>query len=175
VLTPLRNTDILKIKPDVDALDLFSENFKLSDIPAHFGCYAFYRKRDRVVIYIGSACADGISADSTGLRMRLGTYRPIRRNKSRSGTILKVREAHAIDPLLVCCWLCESEGDCRKYEVDAIRTHHPVLNQLSTKSRSAEEKRKIKRARARTYAEKPKNYNPTSRVVCRGCGITHWE
>lgn len=170
MLPTLLLVDLLEYTPDAD-VDLFADDFEWSSIPAGYGCYAFYDSITNEVVYIGSACADSQDPLQCGLRFRLRFYRG--RGKSKpSAPVQKVRDTNKNRPLRVKCWRTENIGDCRKYEVDAISLHKPILNFIGSKKYTLDEfksKKKEWTKKAWRHIASISIYNPELLKICSQC------
>jgi len=172
MLPKLPQIDFLALEPDVAELDLWADDFSYDQIPRGFGCYAFFSKATRELVYVGSACAHSPDASQCGLRMRMRFYRD--RGETGYKNTRRVREENSINPLTVSLWLSNRQGDCRKYEDDAIRLHRPRLNIVGASITTLEEYHERKRASARKLTEKNRNkqFDPEALRICTGCGNT---
>jgi len=171
LLPELSSTDLLSLEPDA-VLDLWSPEFNYDQIPGGFGCYAFISKETREVVYIGSACAHSPDLSQTGLRMRMRFYKD--RGKTGAKNTRRVRNENKINPLLVLMWASSSQGDCRKYEDDAIRLHKPRLNIVGLSKTTLDEYHARKRVSAHKIMARNRSipFNPDAMRVCTKCKLT---
>lgn len=171
MLPDLPPTDLLLLEPDV-TVDLWSEEFSYNQIPDGFGCYAFFSKKTKEVVYIGSACAHSPDLSQTGLRMRMRFYRD--RGTTGAKNTRRVREENKQNPLLVSMWVSSRQGDCRKYEDDAIRLYKPRLNIVGLSKTTTEEYLARKRTSARKTMMRNRSwrYDPNAMRTCTKCKQT---
>ena len=172
MLPELPDTDVTQHHPDAEAIDIWAATFSKTIVPRGIGVYCFYDPRTGDPKYIGSGCASDPARDPSGIWLRIKTYRWPRKNRvEKTGLVSQlIRERH----LLLKVWLTRSEGDARKYEVDAIAKYSPELNRLAAGHQTLETTRERIRASVRASGERRKEritYDPEAERCCTACGV----
>jgi len=127
MLPALPVIDLLSVQPDADGLDIWAEDFDRNSVPAGIGVYCFYDPTTGMPHYIGSGCA--IHANGVGVWRRILDYRKGPKQFVAAHN-RRIGEAVRTLGLRLKVWLVASNGDARKYEMDAIAKYRPSLNKV---------------------------------------------
>ena len=136
MLPALPIIDLLSLPPDGD-IDLFVPLSKRL-IPNADGVYCFYDPTSGQPRYIGSACGHPLSYKDAGLKLRARDYSRSP-NPTRSSEVAQIARK---DGLRFKWWLTHSDGDARKYEIDAIQKYQPDINVFSKRKPQTEASRR---------------------------------
>lgn len=122
MLPALPVTDLMLTTPDAEGLNMWAIDFGRKSIPEGIGVYCFYDPKTGSPSYIGSGCA--VHSNGVGVWRRILQYRR-EPNQTTCKHDRRIGQAVREQGLLLKVWLVASDGDARKYEMDAIAKYQP--------------------------------------------------
>lgn len=168
MLPQLSVIDIFEFQPDAVGINILTTDFGINSLPKGMGVYCFYDSITGIPVYIGSGCGVNTSGKhGYGLYLRMKGYlKP--KNKHDN----KIKEMIKFNNLLLKVWITQTDGDARKYEMDAIDKYKPKFNIIGCKRKTEEEIRqqeKIRNQKKRHDRKLNQPYDPERIRHCKRC------